>query len=300
LLGYASSGVNPDALLFAVCAALLCCLARAFRRGLTRRLALGIGALVALGFLSKLNFVGAAPGALLGLVLLTRRAARSQGTQVYYRWLAPALAIALSPGILYGLVNLLSNHRAFGIASSGLGGATGGHGSLSDELSYIWQFYLPRLPGMRNDIGEVFVPIQIWFRNFVGMYGWSDTPFPGWVYNLALIPASALALLCGRALVLDRDRVAGRVTEIVTYAIMAVGLMLLTAASGYLQFPAIVAEFTDARYALPMLALWAAVLALAARGAGRRWGPAVGALIVALVLAHDIFSQLQVIARYYG
>jgi hypothetical protein len=41
-------------------------------------------------------------------------------------------------------------------------------------------------------------------------------------------------------------------------------------------------------------------VALAARGAGRRWGPAVGAAIIILMLAHDLFSQLQVIARYYG
>lgn len=48
------------------------------------------------------------------------------------------------------------------------------------------------------------------------------------------------------------------------------------------------------------VALAAAILALAARGAGARWGPPVGALIVVLVFAHDLFSQLQVIARYYG
>ena len=51
---------------------------------------------------------------------------------------------------------------------------------------------------------------------------------------------------------------------------------------------------------VPLLPLLGAALALSARGAGRRWGPAAGALIVVLVLAHDVFSQLQVIARYYG
>jgi hypothetical protein len=38
---------------------------------------------------------------------------------------------------------------------------------------------------------------------------------------------------------------------------------------------------------------------LSARGAGRRWGPAAGTLIVVLLLAHNIFSQLQVISRFY-
>jgi hypothetical protein len=49
-----------------------------------------------------------------------------------------------------------------------------------------------------------------------------------------------------------------------------------------------------------MLVLFGAVLALAARGAGRRWGPAVGALLVLVILGHDIFSQLLVISRYYA
>jgi len=54
------------------------------------------------------------------------------------------------------------------------------------------------------------------------------------------------------------------------------------------------------RYLLPMLGLWGLVVALAARGAGRRWGPVVGTLLIVLLFAHDLFSQLQVIARYYG
>jgi hypothetical protein len=82
---------------------------------------------------------------------------------------------------------------------------------------------------------------------------------------------------------------------------MSLGVLLLVGLAGYpLASGASVTEYAEPRYLLPMLALWGAVLALAARGAGRRWGPAVGALIVVLVLAHDIFSQFQDIARYYA
>ena len=67
-----------------------------------------------------------------------------------------------------------------------------------------------------------------------------------------------------------------------------------------LSFPRLTAEYAQARYLLPLLPLLGVALALAARGAGRRLGPAVGALIVVLFLAHDIFSQLLVVGRYYG
>jgi hypothetical protein len=60
------------------------------------------------------------------------------------------------------------------------------------------------------------------------------------------------------------------------------------------------AEYGQARYLLPLLPLSGAVLALAARGAGRRWGPVLGAALVVLFFGHDLFSQLQVVARYYG
>ena len=214
--------------------------------------------------------------------------------------LAPALAIAVTPGVLYGLVNMLSNHHTFGIVSGGATGLTAAQHSISGALSYIWQFYLPRLPWMHNYFNGIFTTRQIWFRNTIGLYGWGDTAFPNWVYNVALIPIVAIAGLCIRSLVLGRATLRVRAPELVTYALMSVGLLLLIGASGYLSFPSSAAEFTDARYLLPLVVLWAAILALAARGAGRRWGPVVGVLLVVLVMAHDIFSQLQVIARYYG
>jgi hypothetical protein len=58
--------------------------------------------------------------------------------------------------------------------------------------------------------------------------------------------------------------------------------------------------YAQPRYLMPLLPLAGVVLALAARAAGKRWGPAVGALIVVLFLAQDIFSQLLVVSRFYG
>jgi 4-amino-4-deoxy-L-arabinose transferase-like glycosyltransferase len=300
LLGFSSSTVNPDSLLIAISAVVFFCLARAFRRGLTWRSAILVGVLIAAGLLTKLNFAGLAPGVAVGLILLTRREAKRSGPSAYYRLLAPALAIAVSPGVVYGLVNVLSNHHTFGLVSGGAAGIVSAQRSISGALSYIWQFYLPRLPWMHNDFSGVSSTRQIWFRNVIGLYGWGDTAFPNWVYDFALIPFFAIIALCARSLVLSRAALRARMSELFTYALMSLGLLTLIGASGYLSFPASAAEFTDARYLLPLAVLWAAILALAARGAGRRWGPAVGALIVVLVIGHDIFSQLQVIARYYG
>jgi hypothetical protein len=249
---------------------------------------------------SKLNFIGLAPGAILGLIVLARRQARTSGYSVYYQSLVPALLVAVSPVALYGLVNVLSGHPAFGIASGSLTSFTSGHKSIPGELSYIWQLYLPRLPDMHDHFPEVLTTRQLWFNGQIGLYGWAETTFPGWVYDFALIPAGLIVVLCARAALATHTALRTRLTELAVYAIMSAGLIVLVGSASYNASLHGGGAYSEPRYLLPLLALWGAVLALAARGAGRRWGPVAGTLIVVLVIAHDLFSQLQVIARYYG
>jgi Predicted membrane protein (DUF2142) len=296
LLGFMSGAVNPDSLLFALAAAVFYLLARAFRRGLSVGGGAAIGVVTALGLLTKLNFVGMVPGILLGLVVLGVRAARSS-RRAAARALALAVAIALSPALVYVCVNALSARAPLGAVSGAIDGV---HGSLFAQASYVWQLYLPRLPGMADDFPGLFTTRQVWLNGYIGLYGWLDTSFPGWVYSAALLPVAAIALLCARSLLQARAALRARAGELAVYALIGVGLLALVGAASYHVFPAVDAEFGQARYMLPLLALLAGVLVLAARGAGRRWGPVAGTLIVVLFLAHDVFSQLLVVARYYG
>ncbi|HEY3827604.1 MAG TPA: DUF2142 domain-containing protein [Solirubrobacteraceae bacterium] len=299
LVGFISGIVNPDALLCAVSAALFYCLARGFRRGLTLRLAIAIGALTATGFMTKLNFVGVAPGVFLALTLLARRAARTSGRAAWGR-LATAVAIGVGPGCLYAAINLLSGHAAFGLLSTGISNTGAHRSSPLQELSYIWQFYLPRLPGMKDYFPGISMIRQVWFDKSVGLYGWLDTYFPEWVYTLALIPAGLIAALCGRELLRSRAALRSRVAELSAYGAIGAGLLVLFGADSYLESSAFAGAYSEPRYLLPLAVLFAAILALAARGAGRRWGPVVGVLLILLILAHDIFSQLLVVGRFYG
>jgi hypothetical protein len=306
LFGLMSGGVNPDALLYAVSAALFCLLARGFRRGLTWRLAVALGATLAIGFLTKLNFLGLAPGATLGLVVLALREARAGGApspatsrRVPWRELALALAIGFSPVVVFVTVNALSHHPALGFVSSSLA-ISNPHESLLGELEYIWQLYLPRLPAMTDYFPGISPVRQIWFDRLVGQYGWLDTSFPGWVDLFALILAAPIAALGLRSLWSSRGALRGRLAELAVYAVVGAGVMALVGADSYAHLALTSGGYVEPRYLLPMLSLYGGALALAARGAGRRWGPSVGALIVLLLLAHELFSQLLTISRYYG
>jgi 4-amino-4-deoxy-L-arabinose transferase-like glycosyltransferase len=295
LLALMSGAVNPDALLCAIAAALFYCLARGFRRGLTARLAALTGAVIAAGLLTKLNFIGLLPGAALGLLMLAARTSRS----VARRSLALAGGVALVPVGAYVLLNALTGRPLDGIVA-GRVSLSAAHGSPGQELSYIWQFFLPRLPGMHSYFPGLPTTRGFWVNGLVGLYGWVDTVFPAWVYNAALVPLALLAALVLSALVQCRRTLRRRAAELGVYAAMGIGLLVLIGVSDYAEYPSNIGNYAQPRYLLPLLALYGAALALAARGAGRRWGPVVGTAIVMLLIAHDIFSGLLEISRYYG
>jgi Predicted membrane protein (DUF2142) len=298
LVAFISATVNPDTMLLSVSAGVFLCLARAFRRGLTPRLAITLGALLATGLLTKLIFYGFAAGTLTAILILAARATKTHGWKGLTTPLL-ATSIAISPLILYITRNLLTSRPALGAlaGSSQLIDTE----SLSNELSYIWQLYLPRIPGMTQYFQGLKTYKDIWFDRSIGLYGWMDTTFPTWTENLALIPTAILTILCGRQLLTQRRTLKARLPELAAYTAIIIGLLVNIGAPSYFA-DAIQHRyaFGEPRYLLPLLPLLAAAIALATRGAGRRWTPIAGAATITLLFAHDIFSQLQVIARYYG
>ena len=296
LLGFISGGVNPDSLLFAISAALFWALARAFRRGLTYRRAITIGAITAAGLLTKLNFVGLFPGVILGLGVLAWRLSGTSRSSAY-RTFALGAGIAASPVILVAIIHLTTSRPLLGFVSSAASAATH-HGSVGAAISSIWQSFLPRLPGMTPYYSGVFTARQIWFDGFVGRYGWGETGFPEWVYSVAAIFFLAAVVACGRTLVVIRKTVRERLAELAVYSVMSVGLLILIGAASYISIEN--QAFTEARYLLPLLALFAAGGGLAIRVAGRRWEAVLGTVMVLAMLADDIFGQLLVLGRYYG
>ena len=294
ILGFTSGIVTPDAMLCTVCAALFYCLARAFRRGMTRKLGVALGALTAIGLVTKVNFIGLAPGLMLALVLLAfrgpPRGSRGDPTRRAFGAVAIAAAVAAVPVCAYVLYNLLEHHPTLGLVSRGAH-LSGGHGSLASDISYVWQLYLPRLPGMVDYFPGLPTTRDVWFSRTVGFYGWLDTSFPEWVYDFALVPTGLIAILALRALLARRASWRARLPEALVYFVMAVGLMALVGQDSHVHSATEGLGYAQPRYLLPLLPLGAAVLALAARGAGRRWGPAVGALIVVLFFAQDVSAS---------
>jgi hypothetical protein len=57
---------------------------------------------------------------------------------------------------------------------------------------------------------------------------------------------------------------------------------------------------TQARYLLPLLALYGALAAVVARGPGRRAMPLMAVVLVGLAVFHELSSLVLTIGRYYA
>jgi uncharacterized membrane protein len=141
---------------------------------------------------------------------------------------------------------------------------------------------------------------QTWFNGFIGQFGWLDYGFANWVYNLALAIALGLVALVARELILARDAVRARLGELFTYLTLTAGLLLLIGGTSYIARIGGAVGYEQPRYLFPLLALYGALVALAARGAGRRYGPAVGVLLVSIAIAHSVVAMLLTLTRFYG
>lgn len=295
VFGFISGSVNNDALLYAFAAALFFAVARIFRRGLDDRTGLALGTVIGLGLLAKYTLLGFTPAVALALLCAIRRAGR-HGRKAALRGAAIAGTVATIPTLIY--IELLNRV----VVSGGIGAPTTVAGvppGLGAEISYIWQLFLPRLPTANIDFPQHSELWHEWFMGLVGRFGLLDTSFPFWVYLVAAPIAILLVLAALGDLARERHRLWAHADELVVYVAMIVGLCVEIGIESYraLAFGGV---FQQPRYLLPGLCIYAAIVALATRLPGRRWGLAVGSAIVALALIHDVFSQLLVIGRYYA
>jgi 4-amino-4-deoxy-L-arabinose transferase-like glycosyltransferase len=304
---FTASGVTSDTVLYLASAGVFYALARAFRRGLNLSGGLLIGGFAALGILSKMNMIGLAPGILLGLAFLVFREGRRRRWEAFDGALA-ASAVVLVPLGVYMLLNSTVWHRGLYFGHGGVQGPTGivlpggtetASATLGDAFNYMWQFYLPRLPSMHSVFD--FYPLrQIWFNGFIGEFGWLEYKFSNWVYDLALVIAVGILVLAGRELVRVWSVVRSRLGELFTYLTLMAGLLLLIGAVSYIARIGGATGYEQPRYLFPLMALYGALVAIAARGAGRHYGPAVGVLLVCLAVAHSAAAMLLTITRFYG
>jgi hypothetical protein len=301
LFGFMSGGVNNDNLLYLAAAGVLWGLARMFRRGLTPASGALLGGFLGLGILAKLTLLGFVPAVAVGLIVALRRAwpgARESAI----RGAAWATGLAGAPVAVYLALNYTVWNR--GGLPAGVGNVAAPPGAalsfnLGEELSHIWQLFLPPI-GMHHQF--TYLPLwKTWFKGFFGRLGWLDYKFPYHFYVGALVISIVFLVLAAAELVRRHTALTRRAGELLVYFLALGGVCVEVGIESYREMVQTggVGQFEQARYLLPMLGLYAAIAALAARAGGRRWGPALGAILVTFAIGHDLAAQMITIARYY-
>jgi hypothetical protein len=297
MLQFVSASVSPDSMLYAVASLTLWLGVRILKRGLTVRSALALCAVVGAGCVVKTTTYALLPGVALVLAVgLWRR--RPIARAAAARPLAAAAgALASTVGVWFALARALDRN-----ATAQLSGSTGTAGTnVRELLSYVWQFYLPRLPfqGKYTTGAAPHIPVyDIWLKGAWASFGWLEIQFADPVYLFLGAVTVLVAVLA--AISLWRYR---RTSDLAVGAFFAVVAVSLVAALHWTEYHLVKGgggNFNQGRYLLPLIGLAGLAVAQALRPLAPR-GRAMGvAVVLGGLFTLDLLSLGLTLERFYA
>ncbi|MFL5825941.1 MAG: DUF2142 domain-containing protein [Thermoleophilaceae bacterium] len=311
---FVSSGVNPDAALYAFWSIAFWLGARVFRRGLSVRDGVALGAVIGVATVEKSTSLALVPPLLLALGVGWWRLRRSGTTTfgLHGRQVSTAAAVAAS---------LL----AFAIPFGGWAAAATATGrpitnqaphypgrkapqltspkDVREFTSYLWQFYLPRLPfqqpmGLIGGGGGKAL-YYTWIQEGWGAFGWLEVKWPQSVYPW--FAALSALLVLGGAVGLARSWRRGSL-DLAMVAFYGLAVASLLFILHWAEFSIMRLErigFNQGRYLFPLLGL-AGVIAAGCVSLLPRRRRALGAgVVLAALVVYQLFSMGLVVERYF-
>jgi hypothetical protein len=295
MVTFVSASVTPDALLFALWGLALWLGTRILKRGLSAGSVAALFAIVGLAIVVKATSYALLPAALLVLVVGLRR--RHGG---FAGLLAPAAAALAGLLATAGVWHLIA-HGLDRAAAAQVSSATGTAGLNPMQLaSYVWQFYLPRLPFM-TDFGvggHTLGVYEIWFKGTWATFGWTEVLFRNRVYAPLAVLAVVVIVAAGVELWRSRARY-----DLVVGAFLALATISLVGGLHWSEYRLVTAgagAFNQGRYLLPLAGIAGVVLALALRRLRAAHRPVVVAAVLGGLLALQVLSLGLVLERFYA
>jgi 4-amino-4-deoxy-L-arabinose transferase-like glycosyltransferase len=281
---FMSAGVNPDGALFAAAAVALWLGVRVLRRGPTRASVAGLLTAAALAGLVKVAGLALVPAVVFVLVCAARRRGGRSRRSV---------ALALGAGAAIVTASLVATSRLARIET-----VDAGLGDIRTFASYLWQFYLPRLPWQEPfpDLGEL--PLwHVWHKTSWGAFGWLEVELPDAVY--AVLAALVVVLVAAAWTAIARARFTPGRQVLIFLALPVVTLLL---GLHWVEFWSLKREEggqTQGRYLLPLMPI-AGVAVAAALSNLRARRPTGVALVLAGMVALQCLSLALVAVRFYA
>lgn len=292
MMTFVSGSVTPDSLLFALWSLFLWLGVRALKRGMSVRDALALFAVVGLACIVKSTSYALVPAAL-GVLAITLWRHRGEGSRHVLAVAAGAVAgLLLTAGGWYAIARGISRPLAPQITA-----ATAAQAGLNvRELgSYVWQFYLPRLPFQQDFFPATSGPrfYEVWIKGAWAAFGWLEVKFPAPVYALlAGVTALVTAMAAARLWITRRS------SDLAVGAFLALVTVSLLAGLHWSEYRISTGGFNQGRYILPLVGIAGLAVAQAIRLLPDRrqaWG---AAAVLAGLYALQIFS-LQIVAERF-
>jgi hypothetical protein len=294
MFAFMSGSVNNDSGVNAAAAMVILLVVRALVRGLTPRSGLVLG--VAIAVMPVLKGTGYAlyPLLLLALVAaLVRHHSRAD-----LRAYAALGAGFVATYIAWSLTSKVIDASVV-TTPGGTAPATGARDNIPGYLSYLWQIFLPPLPGMTDLLRPQWPFWDIYIVRGWGAFGWYAVTFPLRVY--AAILAATIAVGAGGVVVLARHRERVRRDWPVLLFLVAVPAVVIAAVEAAYYSPEmryLTPEF--GRYLFPAITALAAMAVGGCFALGRRWAPVLVTALVAGIIVLNYASQLLTLGGFYS
>ena len=282
---FLSATVNPDSLLFASFAVGLWLAARVLRRGPGRVAVGGLILATAMAILAKPAGLALVPALLIALALSAWRHGRNRALIWGGAVLASAVLLALGVSTERGIGERAPIELEPGI--------------LRGFATYLWDFYLPRLP-FQHEYAALSIdsPVwTVWVKHTWASFGLLEVQFPAGAYVPLALVAVGSFVAAGLALRHRRFEIDPGVVGM--FAAVSVALVV---GVHWVDFQSVHGEEHRAiqgRYFLPLMPIAGVAVAAALTNLGRRRELA-AALVLGGLAVLQLFSLGAVAGRYFA
>ena len=299
MFGFISGAINNDNGINAAAALSLYLVIRGLRRGLTWRLALALGATLAIAPLMKETGYEIYPAVAVGLLGMIWRRHRLRDA---VSWAAAAAAFLA----VHGGWSLLQPVFYPRVAGQPSGGGIAASGALTTAehmpgrfLVYLWELFLPRLSFM----GPLFPPgwpfKAVYLVRGWASFGWYTWSFPNWVYGVILAGMVATGLLALSTGIRERVFAKTRFFELAVIALFPVCVLVAVEAAFFAPFGGRTVVGEQGRYIFPAIAALAAIAVGGTFGLGRRWQVPLATTLVVAMIGLSYASQLLTLSSFF-
>jgi 4-amino-4-deoxy-L-arabinose transferase-like glycosyltransferase len=295
MVTFVSSSVTPDALLYALWGFALWLGARLVKGDGDLRDVVAICVVAALAVLTKATSYALLPAVAVAVATAALRAGGGPRRLALTAAVAAA-SFALVAAPWYVAARLEDRPAAGQLA----GGAPAESVDAREFGSYVWQYYLPRLPfqARYGALGRYPQAYETWFKQSIGAFGWLETRWPNPVYRVLFLVAALI--LAGAVVAPVRRR---RSVDPMLLVFFGTAMVVLIAGLHWNEYR--LAEgsgslASQGRYLFPLIPLAGLVVAAAVTALPARLRPlALGATVGGLATL-QLFAIALVVTRFYA